>query len=126
MPDLSKVETGPVKLLLDGVEVGYTEQGIDFILRFHFVRTLFDEYGETPVELVHTGDTCEVRVKVAEWVLSNLQAVYAPGLLGTNYLDFGRKPGFQYSSIAKELTLHPMELPDTSKQDGMLLGKIGA
>jgi len=126
MPDLTKVQAGPVKVFLNGTEVGHTETGVEFVLRPRFVERTLDEFGETPVELIHTGDTCEVKLRCGEWVLANLKAVYPPGLDGGSYLGFGRKPGFRYSTAAKTLVLHPLELPDQDSSNDVTLWKAVA
>ena len=107
--DLSKVTSGPCKVTLDGVDVGHTEEGVEFVLSPHFRERYDERYGATIVDLIHTGDTCEIRMKLTQWELANIKAVYGPALDGTLYAGFGRKPGAKYSSYAKQMVLHPLE-----------------
>lgn len=115
MGDLDKIKAGPCKITLDTTEIGHTERGISLNITPIMRERKVDEFGETVVDLVHQGDTFEVTVTIAEWVLANFKAAFAPALDGTTYMSVGRKPGFSYRSVAKKLTIHPLEVVGTTE-----------
>ena len=163
--DLSAIEAGPCQVKYDGVDVGHTQDGVEFNYEPDIRERNVDEYGTTAVELILVGENVTVAMRITQWELANLKIVIPAGLDGTSYLGIGRKPGFKLGDQAKELVLHPLEnaggddsedvtlwkavpnspvpigynnegdrifevtfkaLPDTTKADGLILGKIGA
>jgi len=165
MADMSKVQAGPVLVSLGAREIGHTEGGVTFRSEPVLRECRADVLGGAVTDLVHLGARCEVKMRVAEWVLENLEAAIPSGTDSSTYLGLGRTPGLRLSSVAQQMTLHPAELaseetdydvvlwkavaagaaevgfgaegdrvfevtflalPDATKTDGELIGKIGS
>ena len=77
--DLLAIETGPCALLVGGLAVGHTQDGIKFNVQPDIrVRTV-DEHGSAKADVIYQGETIEISATLAEKTAANLRRVYAWG-----------------------------------------------
>ena len=126
MADLSKVQAGPVAVKLGDRDIGHTEGGVTFAVRPVLRECRADSTGEAVTDLVHLGTRCEVTMRMAEWVLENLEAAIPSGTDSGTYLSLGRAPGLRLSGSASLMTLHPAELAEEETGYDVVLWKAVA
>lgn len=99
--DFDNVVAGPASLLLDDVELGHTQGGIEATFTPKNRPRVVDKFGESECAIIHQGDECRLSIPLAEWTAESLKAVYEPGndqtgAGGDKYLGFGRSAGYIY------------------------------
>lgn len=107
----SEITHGPAQLVVDGTDMGHTQGGVTIRVAPQQRQRTVDEYGNSPIEVIHQGDEVRVTAPLAQWNADVLGEVYAPGNnqlggIGPKYLGVGRKSGFIYPK--KEVSVTPL------------------
>lgn len=88
-----------------------TKGGMSAALEQTVFLPTYDQTGETPVDVVHTGYTGTITVNVASFNLEMFASVFPLARLvddnGKKKVVFGGKPGTSMMQYAKTLTLRP-------------------
>jgi len=115
MADLGNVELGACAVSVDGTDVGHTSGPV--VLRIEPIwRPVREEaHGETPVDHVYLGSAVTVTATFDEKTLANLKRALPYALDGGTYLGEGRAPGLRMGALATQVTLHPLEAADASR-----------
>lgn len=118
--DVSNLTGGPAEFLVDNVRHSHTQGGITAtITPANRMRTV-DQYGESPVDVIHTGDDVRITAPMAEWNASVLALIYNPGADSTSSgstnstLGIGRQGGFVYTKSNVKIT--PLLTADNAKK----------
>ncbi len=113
---VSNLTGGPAKLLVDDTRVSHTQGGITVNVAPQQRMRIVDEYGSTPVDVVHTGDDVRVTSPMAEWTDEVIQKIYNPGrdqVSASDYLGVGRSAGYIYTDF--DLKVVPLLAADAGK-----------
>ena len=114
MADAANIEMGPCSITVGATDVGNTV-GRTLVTIHPLWRPRTDErYGPSVVEKIYLGVEVSISTKIAEKTLANLKLALPFALDGGAYLGMGRTPGMKLSSLAQQVTLHPLERSDTS------------
>lgn len=125
MGNISNVSMGAATLSWGGVDLGHTWGGATVTIDRKFVDLNVDQYGDTPVDKVLTGNELKVEITLAEPVVHKI-AQAAPesldiiGTLGEK-LPIGYDAGRNLRPFAKQLVLHPLDNVPTDLTDDVVI-----
>lgn len=109
---LSELLSGPMQMTFKGVNLGFTQEGTTVSVESEDEEITVDEMGNTPVEALHTADRVTVTVRLAQWSITLLKTLLPAGTYvqdgSKEKITIGRATGLRMSSIAGQLTLHPI------------------
>jgi hypothetical protein len=114
--DTKNVKLGVCTITYGGVDLGYTQGGVQVSVKTDTHKVNIDQFGKTTVnELIMSRDV-SVKVPLAETTLENLVAIMPGATLvtgagGEKSVDVDAGIGVDLLSIAKELRLHPVAKP---------------
>lgn len=95
----------------NGVIIGYTDQGWNVEMSLNGEVLRFDDWGETPIDLVHRGAQVYVEAVIKEWTAGLIAALWPWGNPGATAGSFGNVycPGRMAvaGDIAKTLLMTP-------------------
>lgn len=114
--DISKIQMGAAKIFVDegGVwsDVGATMEGATFETSVNYFDLIIDQFGDTPVSKIQTGELASISFTIAQNELTLLQLAMPMGTLyssgGKLALGGGRSPGTNALTLAKKIKLHPI------------------
>ena len=94
-----------------GVDLGHTVDGAEIEIAREFTEVKTDLYGNTPVDMVLSGQSATVKLKLAEITPGTLsyvipEADYDVGS-SDDHLHFGSKAGYSLRNDALELVISP-------------------
>lgn len=94
-----------------GVDLGHTVDGAEIEIAREFTEVKTDLYGNTPVDMVLSGQSATVKLKLAEITPGTLsyvipEADYDVGS-SDDHLHFGSKSGYSLRNDALELVISP-------------------
>lgn len=94
-----------------GVDLGHTVDGAEVEIERELTEVKTDIYGNTPVDLVVSGQKATVKLKLAEIEVGKLayaipESDYDEGA-SDDHLHFGTKPGYSLRDDAYELVITP-------------------
>jgi len=117
-PDYDNVLGGPGEVQVDDTQVGHTEGGISVNVTPNTKEVTVDQYGNTPVNSRHLGDSVRMNAPFAEWSADVLANAYAAGdaqtaAAGAKFMGIGRSAGFLYTP--KDVKAIPMLTADAAK-----------
>lgn len=111
---------GPQQLTYKGQDMGHTLEGVALTNERDFKDVIVDQYGETPVDKVLTGNRLMLKFKMAEsdWEKWNIAIPETSSQkVGANgRVDFGSDAGASLWDEAGLLVMHPMKLPSSNKE----------
>jgi hypothetical protein len=94
-----------------GVDLGHTVDGVEIEIEREFTEVMTDIYGNTPVDMVLTGQKATVKLKLAEITPGILSYVVpeADWDVGSSNetLHFGSKSGYSLRDDALQLVITP-------------------
>lgn len=128
----SNIKLGVCKVFFDGVDLGYTQGGVEFTSASQTHKVEVDQFGKTTIKETIIGRTCGVKVPLAETTLTNLaslfpvnpnNAQYGAGLVGTSKVRVGIDAGVGVDLLAtaKVLVIHPFALLDSDFSDEIVI-----
>ena len=111
--DLTAIKAGVCSISYGGTVLGFTQDGATVNIASNYEDVVVDEYGETPVDAIKTGEEVTVVVRLSEFSYDNLLAVL-PGAAkvtdgSKDKVTGGNISGFLARSTAAELILHPIK-----------------
>lgn len=112
--DVTKIVGGPADVQIADVSISHTQGGVTVTVTPKNRMRTVDQYGESPVAVIHTGDQCKVTAPFAEWTAAVLAQVYDPGVNNVAYLGVGRSAGFLYTPA--DLKVIPFLTADAAKK----------
>lgn len=132
MSDTRNVKLGVCKIFFDGVDLGYTQGGVEFMSATQTHQVMIDQFGKTIIKETIIGRTCNVKVPLAETTLQNLASIfpvnpnsvqYGAGIAGTAKQRVGIDSaiGVDLLTTSKVLVLHPSGLLDTDYSDEVII-----
>lgn len=127
--DPISVGFGPCRVTFDGKDLGSTKGGTTVTYTPEVYEMTVDEFGNTPYDAVLIGEVLTVTTQLAMSTWEQLQAAMPAGTLITDSNDPAKKKltfggaTRRLAALAKELILHPLELPDTDKSADLTIYK---
>ena len=121
------VKLGVCKVLFGGVDLGYTQGGVEVTVKTDTHKVNVDQFGKSTINEYIMGRDVMAKVPLAETTLANLVAVM-PGASLIN--GTGSDPdsvsvtngiGIDLLSIAKELRLHPLSKADADHSEDFVI-----
>lgn len=119
-PDYDNIIGGPAQFQLTDTEIGHTSGGISATISPQNRMRSVDEFGNSEVAVIHTGDQVRMTVPFSEWAAATLAEVYNPGNdqtaagSGAAYLGIGRSAGYIYT--AQDAKIIPRLAANTAKR----------
>lgn len=112
--DTQNVKLGVCTVTFDGVDLGYTQGGVEVSVTTDTHEVQVDQFGTTPINELIMGRSVMVKVPMAETTLENLVKIMPGATLVTDGIDPTKKrvdvtTGINSSLLdsAAELRLHP-------------------
>lgn len=127
--DLSKVRiAGACSIVFNGVNMGHTLDGVDFLADREFTKVMVDRYGSTPVDLVLNGTTATVKFKLAQadWRQLDFSMPETSSYDGAGVADrsdIGGDAGYSLRQSAAVLVIHPLKNAATDFSDDITIYK---
>ena len=130
MSNINNLRMGVCTVTYGGVSVGHTKGGVTFKYEPKFEDLMADQYGETPIDKVLTGENVTVEANLAEPQVTTLN-IAMPAAANTHgssseRLAFGTDTGYSSRSDAKALVLHPVDRAATDYSEDITLYKAVA
>lgn len=125
--DVKNVKLGVCRVLFDGQDMGFTKGGVDVTVATETHEVQVDQYGQTPINEFIMGRTVTVKVPLAETTLENLAKIMPGATLVTDTVaqtarvDVPTSVGTSLLDLAKTLTLHPINKPESDKSDDFVV-----
>lgn len=128
----NNVKLGVCKVYFDGVDLGYTQGGVEFSATTMTHKVEVDQFGKTAVKETVIGRSVGVKVPLAETTLANLaslfpinlnNAQFGAGLVGTTKQRVGVDAGVGVDLLAsaKLLVIHPYSAIDSDFSDEVVI-----
>lgn len=122
------IKMGTCKITFDGVDLGLTMGGVEVTVETSTKETKVDQFGDTVANETIMGRNITVSVPLAETTIDNMVSL----LPGTTKTIDGTDPtkvkaeitsgtGISLLLLAKELVLHPIELPDNDVSEDLTI-----
>ncbi|MPQ56303.1 hypothetical protein [Duganella sp. FT27W] len=128
--DTKNVKLGVCKVFYDGVDLGYTQGGVDVEVKTDTHKVNVDQFGKTTINEYIMGRDVTVKVPLAETTLDNMVKIMPGATLHVDPVDSTKRwvvvtngVGTDLLSIAKELRLHPKSLPDDNVSEDFVIPK---
>lgn len=122
------IRMGTCKITFDGQDLGLTMGGVEVTVETTTKETRVDQFGDTVANETIMGRNITVVAPLAETTIENLIKLMPGATLITDSADPTKikaevtsGTGTSLLSIAKELTLHPIELPDTDRSEDLVI-----
>jgi hypothetical protein len=80
----NNVRLGVCKVLFGGVDLGYTQGGVDVEVKTETHQVLVDQYGKSVINEIILGRTVSVKVPLAETTLDNLVRIMPGAVIDEN------------------------------------------
>ena len=112
MSNALQVETGPVDVTIDGVDIGHQQGGAEITYEPKVEAVFVDKYGETPVEYRLKGEMLKVKIRFAEFTIANLRKVMPEATFAgaaNSRITLGKQAGARATDSTVELVLHPTD-----------------
>ncbi|MDY7537615.1 hypothetical protein QN372_00485 [Undibacterium sp. RTI2.1] len=123
--DTKNVKIGVCKVIYGGVDLGYTQGGVEVTVKTDTHKVNVDQFGKTTINEYIMGREVMVKVPLAETTLTNLVAIMPGATLVTNgadiHVDVTNAIGTDLLSTAKQLRLHPKALPDSNVSEDFVI-----
>lgn len=72
MSNTNNVRLGPCRVFFGGVDLGYTQGGVEVEVKTDTHQVMVDQFGKSIINDIIMGRTCSVKVPMAETTLDNL------------------------------------------------------
>ncbi|MFW6855388.1 hypothetical protein ACODYM_29275 [Burkholderia gladioli] len=99
MSNTKNVRLGVCQVIYDGVDLGYTQGGVDVTVKTDTHQVNVDQFGKTPINEYLLGRSVEAKTPLAETTLDNLVAVMpgatmhvTGGTVATGSITIAQKP----------------------------------
>lgn len=122
-----KVMLGPDGTALD---LGYTKGGVEVAVTTDTYAVTVDQFGESEINEYIQKRSVKVTVPLAETTLDNLEAIMPGASRVTDSVDNTKERtevtngvGTDLLSVAQQLRLHPVSLPDSDESEDFVIPK---
>lgn len=121
------VKLGVCKVLFNGVDLGYTQGGVEVTVKTDTHKVNIDQFGKTTINEYIMGREVMAKVPLAETTLENLVAIMPGATLtvGTggdsDSVSVTTGIGTDLLSLAKELRLHPTSKADSDYSEDFIV-----
>lgn len=109
--DTKNVKLGVCKVFFDGIDLGYTQGGVEVTVSTETHRVEIDQFGKTAINELILGRTVNVKVPLAETTLENMvrimpgaTLVTAAGVKATGSYTIGTNPTNGLTAIINGVT----------------------
>lgn len=127
---MSKIENlrmSAAALTYGGVSLGHTSGGVTFNYEPSTEDLTADQYGDTPVDKVLTGQNVTVVANLAEPVVGVLNAAIPAGLHSVagagERIGIGNDAGYSLRGDSKQLVLHPVDKSASDTSEDIVIYK---
>lgn len=124
------IKMGTCKILFDGVDLGLTMGGVEVTVETTTKETKVDQFGDTVANETIMGRNITVSAPLAETTIENMVALLPGTTMVVDGVDANKVraeiksgTGISLLSLAKELVLHPIELPDSDTSEDLIIPK---
>lgn len=110
------------------VSIGHTLGGVDFMVDRELTKLTVDQYGSAALDYALNGNMLKFVVRLAEITKENLaralpEGKFSEGTGGDSKIGIGRDSGYMLSQDAVEMRLHPVNLPDSNRNEDIYIWK---
>lgn len=117
---------GPCRITYKGVVVGHTLDGVDLMAKRELKEVTVDRYGNTPIDLILTGNDLSVKFKMAQadwhqWNIAIPETSSYDGSGTNDRNDFGADAGYSLRGDAGSLVIHPLRNVDTDLSEDVTI-----
>lgn len=120
--NIAKVKVaGPQLITYKGIVLGHTLDGVTFTYEREFTDVMVDQYGNTAIDKVLTGQNLQLTFQLAEddyksWQAAIPETNAIDGSVGDR-VDLGADAGFSMRTESGLLVVHPNRLDPTDKTE---------
>lgn len=113
--DIAKAEiAGPCLITHKGIALGHTLDGVELEYERELTEVKVDQYGNTPIDLILTGNHLRIKFKLAQtefdqWNAAVPETSSYDGAGIKDRVDFGADAGYSLRADAGVLVIHPMK-----------------
>jgi len=126
--DTKNVKLGVCKVFFNGEDLGYTQGGVEVSVKTDTHKVNVDQFGKTTINEYIMGREVTAKVPLAETTLDNMVRIM-PGAsmhddaddASKKYVEVTSGIGTDLLSIARELRLHPVALPDSDFSEDFVI-----
>lgn len=122
------IKMGTCKITFGGVDLGLTIGGVEVTVETTTKETKVDQFGDTVANETIMGRNITVSCPLAETTLQNLVSIMPGATLVTDGVTPTKikatvtsGTGISLLSLAQELILHPIELPDADVSEDLVI-----
>ena len=130
----SNVKVGDVEFYIDyndgagEIHLGHTKGGVEFTIEREFFEKMVDQYGNTPIDKILTGNRLKVKAFLAETDTDTMRHALPEGAFATNAgdskLGIGRDAGYSMGdNVAVTVRMHPRQNGPAERNDDIYLHK---
>lgn len=121
--DNSKLTIGACTVTWGGVDLGHTIGGSVVTYTPEWADILADLYGNTKVDQRLLGESIEITMTLAQWVLDETLDAAAPigGVESSTKREYGSSASQSLLTEAKELVLHPIRLAAGDRSEDIVV-----
>jgi hypothetical protein len=126
--EAQNIKIGTCKITLDGVDMGLTMGGVEVTVETTTKETRVDQFGDTVAQETIMGRNITVSMPLVETTLENMAKVFPGSEVITDATDLTKikaeistGTGISLLDRAKELILHPIELPETDVTEDLII-----
>lgn len=125
MSDTKNVKVGVCKVFLDGVDLGFTQGGVEFTVNTMTHKVEVDQFGKSVINESIIGREVKVKTPFAESTIDNFSALFPSffSIEGTTAkrLSVDTAVGVSLLETAKMLTLHPVNRKDFDYSEDIII-----
>lgn len=119
--DTRNVKLGVCSISYDGVDLGYTQGGVEVTVATETHKVEVDQFGKSPINEQIMSRSAMVKAPLAESTLENIVATMPGSVLVTDTLkkrvDVSHAIGTNLLDLARVLILHPIANAATARND---------
>lgn len=122
------IKMGTCKITFNGVDLGLTMGGVEVVVETTTKETKVDQFGDTVANETIMGRNITVSAPLAETTIQNLVALMPGATLVTDAVTSTKikavvtsGTGISLLALAKELIMHPIELPDSDVSEDLVI-----
>lgn len=125
--DTKNVKLGVCSVFFDGVDLGYTQGGVQVTVKTDTHKVNVDQFGKTTINEIIMQRDVSVKVPLAETTLENMVNIMPGATLVTDGTTQAKSVevsvgiGVDLLSIAKELRLHPIAKAPTDYSEDFVI-----
>lgn len=126
--NVENIKMGTCKITYNGQDLGLTMGGVEVDVETTTKETKVDQFGDTVANETIMGRNIKVTAPLAETTIQKLVEIMPGATLVTDGTDPSKikaevstGTGLSLRSLAQELVLHPVELPDSDASEDLTI-----